>query len=335
MAVEEKELKSTKTDASLYNGLPFDTGSMCHSGGVTSSTLSIQEDKDGVSVENIHKTGNANNTKYSNMRKEFKSINKLYHFTKFDTAIKILGLHNLRFGRLHNMNDIHENDKLSYVDLSGNPIQYFSSDILETIDNEMAKYRQISLTIDDEEQNKLGFDLHQMWGLYADKGQGVCLVFDKDILCSKLDGIIRHGRVSYDKIVESYYIANHNDCQIIQHDMQSQVENLFFHKRKEWEHEQEYRLIKYCPNLKKEEYLDYGNALKFIILNSVIESVDGVKFKEMVGKLSEYAPQATILIYGNGLLDYSLIDIDHAETIWNSSNGYDILIPGKNCEIDV
>ena len=46
MAVEEKELKSTKTDASLYNGLPFDTGSMCHSGGVTSSTLSIQEDKD-------------------------------------------------------------------------------------------------------------------------------------------------------------------------------------------------------------------------------------------------------------------------------------------------
>ena len=59
MAVEEKELKSTKTDASLYNGLPFDTGSMCQSGGVTSSTLSIKEDKDGVSVENIHKTGNA------------------------------------------------------------------------------------------------------------------------------------------------------------------------------------------------------------------------------------------------------------------------------------
>ena len=35
----------------------------------------------------------------------------------------------------------------------------------------MAKYRQISLTIDDMEQNKLGFDLHQMWGLYADKGK--------------------------------------------------------------------------------------------------------------------------------------------------------------------
>ena len=117
--------------------------------------------------------------------------------------------------------------------------------------------------------------------------------------------------------------------------MQIQVEKLFFHKRKEWEHEQEYRLIKYCPNLKKEEYLNYGDALKFIILNSVIESVDGVKFKEMVGKLSEYAPQTPILVYGNGLFDYSLIDINHTETIWTSSNGYDILIPGENCEIDV
>ena len=35
------------------------------------------------------------------------------------------------------------------------------------------------------------------------------------------------------------------------------------------------------------------------------------------------------------MLDYSLIDIKHTETIWNSSNGYDILIPGENCEIDV
>jgi hypothetical protein len=55
----------------------------------------------------------------------------------------------------------------------------------------------------------------------------------------------------------------------------------------------------------------------------------------MVGKLSEYAPQATILVYGNGLFDYSLIDINHTETIWASSNGYDILISGENCEIDV
>ena len=80
LAVKEKHYKSVKTDASLYNGQPTTNrvkkpsslglcqgakeegnsqptgnGSMCHSAEVTSSTPSIQKDKDGVSVENAHK----------------------------------------------------------------------------------------------------------------------------------------------------------------------------------------------------------------------------------------------------------------------------------------
>ena len=38
IAVEEKDLQSVKTDASLYNGQPTDTGTQCHNVGVTSST---------------------------------------------------------------------------------------------------------------------------------------------------------------------------------------------------------------------------------------------------------------------------------------------------------
>ncbi|MBP3473125.1 MAG: DUF2971 domain-containing protein [Paraprevotella sp.] len=271
----------------------------------------------------------------SSGRKEFESINKLYHYTKFDTAFKILESHSLKLGRLHDMNDIHENDKISYVNSSGIPISSFPSDVLDAIDCEMAKYRQISLTVDDDKQDKLGFDLHQMWGLYADKGQGVCLVFDKDMLCKQIDDAVLHKTVSYDTSVESLYIANSNDSQSIQRNIQEQSEKVFFHKRKEWEHEQEYRLIKRCSNLKKEEYLDYSDALKFIILNSVIEDVDIVKYKNKVEELNKHAPKVPILIYGNGLLNYSLCDSNHTETIWTASNGYDILIPGINCEIDV
>ena len=79
IALEEKTFQSIKTDASLYNGQPTtnrvkkpsslglcrgakeegnsqptDTGSMCHSIGVTSNTPSIPKIKDGVSVENAH-----------------------------------------------------------------------------------------------------------------------------------------------------------------------------------------------------------------------------------------------------------------------------------------
>ena len=274
------------------------------------------------------------------MREEFKNIRKLYHYTKFDTAIEILKSNSLRFGRLCNMNDIHENDKLSYVDIKGTPINSFPSDVLDAIYCEMEKYRQISLTADDDQQDKLGFDLHQMWGLYADKGQGVCLVFDKNILFNKFDAIDCqkidcHKKVSYDNTIESFYISIFQDPQSVQQDIQNQIEKIFFHKRKEWEHEQEYRFVKYCPNLKKEEYLDYGDALKFIILNSAIEDIDAVRFKKRVEVLNVCGPHIPKLIYGNGLLGYSLIDINHTKTFWNSSNGYDILIPGENCEIDI
>ena len=268
------------------------------------------------------------------MKEEFMNMKKLYHYTKFDTAIKILESHSLRFGRLHNMNDIHENDKLSYVDTTGTLINSFPSDVLDAIDCEMAKYRQISLTADDDKQEKLGFDLHQMWGLYADKGQGVCLVFDKDMLCKQIDDAVLHKIVSYDTSVESFYIANSNDSQSIQRNIQKLAEKLFFHKRKEWEHEQEYRLIKRCSNLEKVEYVDYGEALKYIILNSVIENTESVKLKN-IEKLNKHTQRVPILVYGNGLLDYSLIDINHTEIIWNSTKGYDILIPEENCKIDV
>ena len=55
IAAEEKDLQSVKTVASLYNGQPTDTGNQCHSVGLISGTPSIQENKDGVSVENVHK----------------------------------------------------------------------------------------------------------------------------------------------------------------------------------------------------------------------------------------------------------------------------------------
>lgn len=51
--MEEKDSQSIKTDASLYNGRPTDTGSKCHSAEVTSSTPPISKYKDGVSIENV------------------------------------------------------------------------------------------------------------------------------------------------------------------------------------------------------------------------------------------------------------------------------------------
>ena len=51
--MEDNTTQPPTADASLYNGQPTDTGSSCPSAGLTSCTPSIQENKGGVSVENV------------------------------------------------------------------------------------------------------------------------------------------------------------------------------------------------------------------------------------------------------------------------------------------
>ena len=52
--MEDSANQPLMADASLYNGQPTDTGSSCPSARLTSCTPSIQNNKDGVSVENVH-----------------------------------------------------------------------------------------------------------------------------------------------------------------------------------------------------------------------------------------------------------------------------------------
>ena len=51
--MEDSANQPLMADASLYNGQPTDTGSLCPSARLTSCTPSIQKNKDGVSVENV------------------------------------------------------------------------------------------------------------------------------------------------------------------------------------------------------------------------------------------------------------------------------------------
>lgn len=283
-----------------------------------------------------------------NIKEQFKKTEKLYHFTSFVTALKIIGTNRLRFGRLNNMNDIHENDKLMFVDANGQGIDEFPSEVLDTLYDEIYKYRQISFTADSEEGDKNGFDLHQMWGLYANKGEGVCLVFDKDELEKNYDMVTIHKkRVNYDEaqLLESYVVSLSKEHEAVSDEIKNKLSKIFFHKRKEWEHEQEYRLIKRCPNTTKEEYLLLGHALKYVILSSKLRNIDEMSYFKKIEDIKDHVEKIEkarnigelgrihVLIYGNGLFDYSLITEDGEEELWNSKDGYDVLVSGENYEL--
>lgn len=74
----------------------------------------------------------------NNLQVQFRSLQKAYHYTTFQTAIKILESKSLRFGKLNNMNDFHENDKLCFVDSNKNPIGFDSFDVLEALQDEIS-----------------------------------------------------------------------------------------------------------------------------------------------------------------------------------------------------
>ena len=281
------------------------------------------------------------------IKEQFEKTEKLYHFTSFDTALKIIESNHLRYGRLNNMSDIHENDKIVFVDANNHPTDKFPSDVLDELYDEIYKYRQISLTADDNEGDKDGFDLHQMWGLYADKGEGVCLIFDKKELEKGFGSATLHDRVSYDKTVDSYYISLSNTADKVSVEIREHANEIFFHKRREWEHEQEYRLLRRCPLATREEYLFLGHALKFVILSSRLHNLDEVlyfkKIKNIKDKIEKTEKarnrgevgRIPVLVYGNGLLDYALCTEDGTEELWNSNDGYDVLIVGENCELEL
>ena len=53
MTLEDNTKQPLTANASLYNGLPTDTGSSCPSARLISCTPSISKNKGGVSVENV------------------------------------------------------------------------------------------------------------------------------------------------------------------------------------------------------------------------------------------------------------------------------------------
>ena len=87
-------------------------------------------------------------------------------------------------GKLAGMNDINESYRplSSYIE-DGDSSNTDSQKKLEAAESQLKRIRQTSLSMDDETP---GFAIPAMWGHYADKGEGICIVFDKYYWCDKI-----------------------------------------------------------------------------------------------------------------------------------------------------
>lgn len=205
-----------------------------------------------------------------------------YHFTTFEAATKILATNKLRFSRTNNSNDVLESNRLIFYGPNAFEDKNFDS---EAIYKEVMKFRQISLTSDDFSciPHKYGFCINPMWGHYADKGNGVCIVLNKEKLLAKLTNPDYHcNKINYvDKYDNS---LDENDI----NDKNRLIYN-FFVKTNDREYEHEFRIVKKVEE-EKDVYLDIEGCIDCIIMNrakdiSHYESVFSSSQYEVLKKL--------------------------------------------------
>lgn len=192
---------------------------------------------------------------------------KLYHYTSFDTFVKIWLSKKLRFGVQKNLNDLNEANK------------YVSTVILKDSKTRIRKgldaisdYKQISLTKDYDSYTK-GSMSPMMWGHYGDKSNGVCIELDYKKLILEKD--MFHREVKYIKYLkEPIDIPScfNSEIEFQKHIFKNKID-IFFTKLDDWKGENEYRIIS-----KNHDFLDIENAISAIYVRNVLS--DSCKMAE-------------------------------------------------------
>ena len=224
--------------------------------------------------------------------------NHLFHYTKFESALKIIASGSLRFGDFSGLNDIAE----AYREVFG----MTKDDIINKV---LAEYKVISLTQD--KSLRRGFSIDSLWGHYAQKGNGVCLVFDKKILKGKLKTQFgRNAKMAKIKYVSDHvgtvFTSGYTEDEVREY-VNGNIYNIFFTKSNDWKYENEIRIIKTKGSDSTPLY--YGDALIAAILClPKIENFDDYKTSSEFLIIKAVLPNKPILRYTTMLGNKELLD---------------------------
>lgn len=211
----------------------------------------------------------------------------IYHYTSFETALKIIFSDQFRLSPLCKMNDTTEQKtRLNYnFSTKGrkNDIEKFekywsnwsANSKLLCFSRDLSKEEQLKYKSDAFDVGGRGFALPRMWAQYAKNNSGICLIIRKsefeDIVLSTFPHAICknvtywEGNAGCDISVSLFEEL----LNVVEHDPNSTYAETFLHsnhlftdysyfsKLKDWENEHEYRI--FVPHIKN-EYLYVGGV---------------------------------------------------------------------------
>jgi len=210
-------------------------------------------------------------------------FHKLYHYTSFESFVKIWLTQKLKFNSVKGTNDILESMlTVSAQSFELSPMMYAYLEI-------RPRYKQISFTMDYDSYYK-GCMSPCMWGYYSKKDNGVCIELDYEHLQFPREAI--HGPIVYKKEVELTDTPPNSVTTINQlHEYFNQnAKSQFLTKQICWKGENEYRVICFDG-----EFLDISRAI-----NNVYVSTYNSQVCEYVEKIVDEKVPVKYLHYISG-----------------------------------
>ena len=185
---------------------------------------------------------------------------KLYHYTSFESFVKIWLSKKILLGSIENVNDFMEYKHTVEVN---NPC---CLPLTEAFNDVRMSFRQLSFTLDDDQME--GFKNPMMWGQYANKGRGVCMEFDFNKLylnykdkSEVFDGFVCY-KDKFPKLPPINGIITRND---IRRYILRNKEPIMFTKFTVWDAENEYRIV--SDNISE---IEIDNTISAVYLTSCL-----------------------------------------------------------------
>ena len=202
----------------------------------------------------------------------------LFHYTKFDSFLKIIETMTVRTSPLSRMNDLNE-ASIEFVDWNKDFLLYHKAEKYIKNDCSLISFTRNYMNGDICEQ---GGNHPAMWAHYAENSNGICLVLDEKSLIENNRELLAQFFYKLEDVEYTYICSPDNsitesDYSDLSDFLRKNYKELFFKKHTDWSYEKETRLLIESP----EEYLNIKGAIKYIILGGRVKN-DEDKVRKIV-----------------------------------------------------
>lgn len=252
----------------------------------------------------------------------------VYHYTSTDVAQKILESGNLRLGRYRNTNDPKESKDWHFsvgTNMNRNVEYKVAQGLSDWLCGELKESARLACFCLDrgplsgdhlKDLFNRGYCKPRMWAQYAASHTGVCLIFRKDLLMNAQSERfgqsvpVMSGPVTYrDRSVVPNLFAPDEQQYTINMDVLEQVGKrryllmhvqthhgrLFFEKMRDWENENEWRIVVIDKSAGEIEF-SFRQALVGIMFG---DSTDGETARRLMEVSAQYSPWFMALKWQN------------------------------------